>query len=159
MPLALINKVKEAESASLLGSYKLVLILLSDEQKQRLLPAVSNNDIELINLSLLMAKNLSPLSRVGRERTLESRLEEELSLLDHPFWLDRLDILFEPSLNKDPLQLLKLLSKQQIVIAIWPGTFNADALVYSKPGRQDYKHYPLNKIADVQVVNACGRRS
>ena len=63
--------------------------------------------------------------------------------------LDNLEILFDSSLQLDPLRLLQLVSRNQTVVASWSGMLNESLLTYAEPDHPEYKLY---RDVDVLVV-------
>jgi AAA domain (dynein-related subfamily) len=64
--------------------------------------------------------------------------------------LDNLEVLFDPSLQLDPLRLLKAVSRKQTLVAAWNGTLNNGALSYAEPDHPEFKLY---RDVDVLVVS------
>ncbi|WP_351010397.1 BREX-3 system P-loop-containing protein BrxF [Shewanella sp. S1-58-MNA-CIBAN-0166] len=154
----ILAKVSDAETAALLSSYRLVILLLSPKQIEVIPSFLYEQNIPSINISLVMANSLAVLSAKRRENELFTLLKKRtLMNTSQSLWLNRLHILFEPSLNQEPIKLLKLLSKQTFMVVVWPGDYDDKALTYSLPGKPDYKYYPLSELKDVQVVYACDR--
>ena len=52
--------------------------------------------------------------------------------------VDNVEILFDPSLRLQPLDLLKQLSRSTTLIVAWPGTSDGTVLTYAEPGRPEY---------------------
>lgn len=59
------------------------------------------------------------------------------------------DILFEPTLELDPLRLLQQISRQAGIIATWPGSYVDDVLAYAVP---DHGHYRIWRRPEVATV-------
>lgn len=72
--------------------------------------------------------------------------------------LDNIEILFDPSLHADPLQLLKSLSKTRTVAVAWPGRIEANRLFYGEPAHPEYRRYAVDDLAIVEMGSGkCGR--
>jgi len=136
-------------------SHKLVLVILYDANRKSLKGELKNKGIELLNLSSLLSQKLISLSINERKKLLEDEVRNIANNCGESVWLSKLDLLCEPSLNSDPMLLLKWLAKSQLIVAIWPGVVEGTSLVYAKPGRPDYKTYPLNEFKNIQVIDAC----
>jgi hypothetical protein len=65
--------------------------------------------------------------------------------------LDRIEILFEESLKAEPLTLLRTLSRQRLVVAMWSGKIEADNLLYGSPDHPEYRSYPARDLKLVHV--------
>lgn len=95
-----------------------------------------------INLNLALSRQLLELTE--RQRVLQ--LPQLLAELLAPYrggviLLDNLEILFNVSLKQDPLRLLQRLSRQQTIVAAWPGNIEANKLVYAEPNHPEYRRY------------------
>jgi len=55
--------------------------------------------------------------------------------------LDRLEVLFTPTLQLDVLRLLLDLGRSGRLIAIWPGEYQNTRLTYAMPGHPEYREY------------------
>ena len=64
-----------------------------------------------------------------------------------PLLLDNLEVLFEPSLKINPLDLIKRLAHARSVVAVWPGELRDDRLVYARLGHPEYRDYSLHPLA------------
>nr|WP_279290151.1 BREX-3 system P-loop-containing protein BrxF [Vibrio parahaemolyticus] len=145
------SAIREAE----FRSHKLVLVVLADEVRLQVEQELMKDDIELLNLSKHLSNRLVSLSLKERQKVLDKEVSNIAAACDSSTWLTKLDLLCEPSLNCDPIWLLKWLAKSQLIVAIWPGVIDGPSLTYSVPGREDYKTYPLKELKDIQVIEAC----
>ncbi|MFL9797370.1 BREX-3 system P-loop-containing protein BrxF [Vibrio cyclitrophicus] len=136
-------------------SFKLVLVTIPKELHREIEAEIVNNPIRLVNLSKVLARKLVSLSIRDRVRRLEAEVEKVTTDCGSSVWLTKLNVLFEPSLENDPMVLLKMVAKSQAVVAIWPGEITETSVVYSKPGKPDYKTYLLKELNDIQVIDAC----
>ena len=53
-------------------------------------------------------------------------------------FLDNLEILFDTSLEIDPLRLLRFTSRNRTIVASWNGTFQDGSLTYAEPGHPEF---------------------
>ncbi len=65
--------------------------------------------------------------------------------------LDRIEILFEESLQVEPLTLLRGVSRRRLVVAMWRGEIVADNLVYGVLGHPEYRSYPARDVTLVRL--------
>lgn len=67
--------------------------------------------------------------------------------------LDNIELLFEPSLQQDPLALLKEMSRNKSLIVAWPGSFDnvQQLLVYAEPGHAEYRRYERPEVLIVTL--------
>lgn len=57
--------------------------------------------------------------------------------------LDNIEVLFDPTLEQDPLGLLQRLSRNRAVVAAWSGEVEDGSLTYAAPEHAEYKRYPV----------------
>jgi hypothetical protein len=65
--------------------------------------------------------------------------------------LDDIELLFDPSLETDPLQLLQRLSRNRMIVATWPGRYVGNVLTYADSGHPEHRAY---RTPNVVVINA-----
>ena len=63
-----------------------------------------------------------------------------------PLLLDNLEVLFEPSLKINPLDLIKRLAHARRVVAAWPGEMRDDRLVYASMGHPEHRDYTRDGV-------------
>ena len=71
-----------------------------------------------------------------------------------PLLLDNLEVLFEPSLKINPLDLIKRLAHARSVVAVWPGELWDDRLVYARLGHPEYRDYTRDGIVVLETVQS-----
>ena len=71
-----------------------------------------------------------------------------------PLLLDNLEVLFEPSLKINPLDLIKRLAHSRRVVAVWPGELRDDRLVYARMGHPEYRDYTRDGIVVLETVQS-----
>jgi hypothetical protein len=152
-----IGNVKiEVEQAIKFGSFQssnlIVLVLKPDENS-----AVGSLllDANFENVSKALAAKLVIMSLKDREHNLHELMAQLVNQAEDVCYLSRINLLFETSLQTDPLKLLQSTAKKKPIIVIWPGTMDDVSINYSKPGLPDYKSYKLNEFQDVQVITTC----
>ncbi|MEZ8925399.1 MULTISPECIES: BREX-3 system P-loop-containing protein BrxF [Vibrio] len=151
----LLFNVNAAVTQAEYRSFKLVLVTIPKELHLEIESEILNNSIGFVNLSKELARKLVSLSIKERVRRLEAEVDNIANDCGSSVWLTKLDVLFEPTLENDPMRLLKSIAKSQTVVAIWPGEITETSVVYSKPGKSDYKTYSLKELNDIQVIDAC----
>lgn len=148
-----IEKVNNAAIEAEYQSYKLILIAVPQHLHRSLEMELLNSSIGMINLSKQLSRKL--VSQSVNERV--NRLQEEVSEIakdcSNSVWMTKLDVLFEVSLESNPVMLLKNISKSQVLVAVWPGEITETSLVYSRPGKLDYNVYSLKNLKDIQVID------
>lgn len=149
---AVMQHVQSAEAAY----YKLVLLIgRSDTGKTSVLRAVGEKlHVPVINTSLELSARLLELT--ARQRTL--RLPEiflEITTSESKMVvLDNTELLFDRSLQQDPLRLLQGVSRNRQIVAAWDGSLEEGKLLYAEPGHAEYRQYPVNDFFVVDM-NTC----
>lgn len=110
-------------------------------------------NIAPINVGLLLAQRLAVLPRNERSTSLGGLLDE-MTLPEKsgevPRLLYNLEVLFEPSLQIDPLAQLRQLARSQTVVALWPGTLLNEHFIYAE---SDHAEYRIDRCAGVCVFD------
>ena len=106
----------------------------------------------LINVNLELSRKLLDLS----ERQRISHLFDTITAIvracqSDVVLLDNIELIFDNSLQQDPLRLLQGLSRLKTVVASWSGTIEGGQLVYATPDHPEYRRYPLG---DFLVITA-----
>lgn len=142
------NAINEQAEKLALQSHQ-VMILVGLETAQI---AVLGNMSKLA-ISEQLCEKLLPLSLKRRVDEVEAILTELVTTQTvSPILLDRIQVLFDPSLQLDVLRCLKALSKYRTLVINWPGSFNGAALSFSSPGKPDYFYYSETDLSSVPVL-------
>ncbi|MBT6716169.1 MAG: BREX-3 system P-loop-containing protein BrxF [Nitrospina sp.] len=144
-----IQKIRQAPELY----HKLVLIIApAGTGKTTVLRDVMERiDSSLINVNLELSRRLLDLTKRQRPLKVTKALDEILISCAGPIvLLDNTEILFDFSLQIDPLRLLQELSRNKIVVATWNGTIQGDHMNYAVPEHPEYRRY---KIQDFLVVS------
>ena len=136
--------------------YKLILLVgRPDAGKTTVLRAVAEQlKTPVINTSLELSARLLELTTRQRALRLPEIFAEAVASVGRPAVLDNTEILFDRSLQQDPLRLLQGLSRNRPVIAAWDGALEDGKLVYAEPDHAEYRQYPVNDIFVVDM-NTC----
>lgn len=131
-----------------LQSYQILILVDATAGQLTLLDKISR-----IVISELLCEKLLPLANKRRVDEVEAFLAELIAVqTTAPVLLERIQILFEPSLQLDVLRCLKVLSKQRTLIIDWPGAYNGVALSFSQPGKPDYFYYSESELSSIPVL-------
>jgi hypothetical protein len=66
--------------------------------------------------------------------------------------LDNIEILFDPSLQQDPLRLLLNLSRNRTLVVSWNGQIKNNILSYAEPGHPEYRRYSVENFLIIAPV-------
>jgi hypothetical protein len=93
----------------------------------------------LVNVNLELSKRMLELTRVHRPQQVGRLLKEIISSIPgEAVLLDNLEILFDTSLEVEPLRLLQLLSRNRTIVASWNGSYRDSVLTYAEPSHPEF---------------------
>ncbi len=147
------KKLKEAMEQAQRSFHRLVLLVgPSGTGKTGVLRQLAESQgCPYLNVNLHLSQRMLELPRSRRPRQVDRIVS---GLVDeHPgdvLVLDNLEILFDPSLQIDPMRLLKSVSRKQTIAAAWSGTLHDGSLTYAEPDHPEYRSY---RDVDVLVVS------
>ncbi len=96
-----------------------------------------------------LTPRLLPLLPRERERAIQRLLAERIHVAPSgPLLVTQIDLLFEPSLQLDPLLLLRGLSRQRPLVVTWPGSYNNGVLTYAVPEHSHYHTWPRPDLCE-----------
>jgi hypothetical protein len=73
---------------------------------------------------------------------------------DAPLLLDNIEVLFEPHLKINPLDIIKRLAHSRRVVAVWPGEMRGDRLVYASMGHPEYRDYTRDGVVVFEMAQS-----
>lgn len=154
------DKIREAVKSVAQGYERLVLVVgpPGSGKSTAMRHAADEHAWDTINLSLSLGERLlevpphqRPSRTLGIVRSLIDEAESEVVCVDN------IDLLFEPSLQVDPLGLLQSLSKEKTLVVAWPGrvtTDNVPRLVHAERPHPEYRQYPTQGLVLLSVPPA-----
>ena len=151
-----IEKLNQAIEQAAASFNRLVLLAGPGESgKTSLLRQVSElRECPLINVNLKLSQTLLELPRSKRPRQVGRIFGELIDRCEGDLVaLDDLEVLFDTALQLDPLQLLKLRSRNKTLVASWNGKFQDGVLSYAEPDHPEYKSYRDVDVVVVPVAN------
>lgn len=99
-------------------------------------------DAPLVNVNLELSRRMLELTERQRALQLPQLLREIVDdAASEVVLLDNLEILFDVSLQQDPLRLLQGLSRNKTVVAAWNGSIDKDHMTYAVPDHPEYRRY------------------
>jgi len=134
---------------------KLVLLVGASRsgktQLLRLLGAKLN--IEPLNVGLELGRRLAATPNNKRGFSAGELLREiaDKERTDDPLLLDNLELLFEPGLQINPLDLVKRLAHSKRVVAVWPGELRGDRLVYADMSHPEHRDYSRDGVVVLEI--------
>ncbi|HQH79740.1 MAG TPA: BREX-3 system P-loop-containing protein BrxF [Synergistaceae bacterium] len=159
-PLA--DKIMEKINQAAQGYHRLVLVVAPPGagKTAALREVQGRTGAPLVNVNLELSRALLDLTehqRSSRTSRLLAAIVDDSGA--EVILLDNTEILFDPSLQQDPLRLLQLLSRNKTVVAAWngevqtapkPGASSAPppspSLVYATPDHPEYRRYSAHDL-------------
>ena len=86
----------------------------------------------------------------GRAREI-ALLEPSGERTEAPLLLDNLELLFEPSLQINPLDLVRRLAHSRRVVAVWPGERRGDRLIYADMSHPEHRDYSQDGVVVLEI--------
>ena len=100
--------------------------------------------LPLVNVNLELSRRMLELTERQRALQLPHLLREIVSYGDNEMiLLDNIEVLFDLTLQQDPLRLLQGLSRNRTVVAAWNGFVANGFLTYATPDHPEYRRYPI----------------
>jgi UDP-N-acetylglucosamine transferase subunit ALG13 len=148
MSMTVDSVLEQAVKAEQLYHRLLLLVAPSGTGKTEILKAVSDAHHSLcINVNLSLSKGMLDLTTKQRALRAASILNDIVDTAGGDIVLmDNLEVLFDRSLQLDPLRLLKDLSRHLTIVASWNGSINDRGLVYGEPDHPEYRQYAPGEI-------------
>ena len=140
-----------------IGDINSKLILLvgpSRSGKTQLLRQLSAKlNIEPLNVGLELGRRLAATPKNKRGFSAGELLREiaDQERTEAPLLLDNLELLFEPSLQINPLDLVRRLAHSKRVVAVWPGELRGDRLVYADMSHPEHRDYSRDGVVVLEI--------
>jgi len=68
-----------------------------------------------------------------------------------PLLLDNLELLFEPGLQINPLDLVRRLAHSKRVLAVWPGEMRSGRLIYADMSHPEHRDYSCEGVVVLEI--------
>lgn len=139
-----VDDLKKQIKAARSRYYRLVLLVgpAASGKTKILLELSEETGWSYINLNLVLSRKL--LEYPNRLRALRlPRIVEAITgdTGTDTVLLDNTEMLFDPSLQQDPLRLLQHVSRSRTIVAAWSGRFEDGVLIYAEPDHPEYRKY------------------
>jgi hypothetical protein len=152
---AVINKLNQLlNEVADLNSKLIMLVGPSRSGKTQLLRQFGDQrNIEPLNVGLELGRRLAATPNGKRSFSAGELLREiaDRKSTDDPLLLDNLELLFEPSLQINPLDLVRMLAHSKRVVAIWPGELRGDRLVYADMSHPEHRDYSRDGVVILEI--------
>lgn len=147
MPEPLADKVIQKISQAAELYHRLIMLVVPAGKTAALQNVRERTDAPIINVNLELSRRMLDLTFRQRSLRLPRLLAEIAST--HPaniILLDNIEVLFDVSLEQDPLRLLQSLSRNKTVVAAWSGFIDGEHLFYATPDHREYRRYPVRDL-------------
>jgi len=146
---------KNIQDARHLYQKLILLVGKSGSGKTGILKKISNEfAVPMINVNLEMSSRLLDIPLEKRASNLSRLFSSLLSDTGSDMvLLDNMEILFDKSLQQNPLSLLQNNAKNRVVIAAWNGTIEDMRLTYARPEHHEFRAYPLEDAGIIMDLN------
>lgn len=138
MQTNMLSKIEQAVNTISTRYYKAILVC--EYQNGKYVKEVAEKlGVPSLNINLLLSEKLKdfPKARMtGKVHILMNDILRESG--SDVICLENIEILFDPALNQDVLQLLQSFSRNYVLIVSWRGSFDGTRLIYAEPGHPEY---------------------
>jgi hypothetical protein len=110
-------------------------------------------NIEPLNVGLELGRRLAATPNNKRGFSAGELLREiaDKERTEDPLLLDNLELLFEPGLQINPLDLVRRLAHSKRVVAVWPGELRDDRLVYADMSHPEHRDYSRDGVVVLEI--------
>jgi hypothetical protein len=137
-----------------LNSKLILLVGPSGSGKTQLLRQLGATlNIEPLNVGQELGRRLAATPNNKRGFSAGDLLREiaERERTEDPLLLDNLELLFEPGLQINPLDLVRRLAHSKRVVAVWPGEQRGDRLVYADMSHPEHRDYSRDGVVVLKI--------
>lgn len=106
----------------------------------------------VVNIGLMLGERMYEAKTDGSPVNIANELKVILGEELRDINLANTDILFSPEYEMDVIKLLLQVGRNQRLYMQWPGEITVEKLIYSEPGRFDFKEYNTKDYVDTYVV-------
>jgi hypothetical protein len=150
MQTNMLSKIEQAMNTVSSRYYKMILVC--EYQNGKFVKNASEKlDLPLLNISLLLSEKLKEYPKARMTGRVHSLMNDILRVSDSDvICLENIEILFDPVLNQDVIQLLQSFSRNYTLIVSWRGSYDGKRIVYAEPGHPEY--YAYNEFDGVVII-------
>jgi hypothetical protein len=137
-------QIHEAISKTHDTYYKLILAVGTEGtgKTSAVKELAEKNNWARINVNIRLSEKLLELTHRQRAARVAAVLNDTVRCeKSEVLLLDNIELLFAVELAQDPLKLLQTLSRNQTIVAAWPGHFDGTALTYADAGHPEARRY------------------
>jgi hypothetical protein len=142
------------DEISSLNSKLILLIGPPRSGKTALLNELANRrQTRAINVGSALGRQLLSVSSISRHLKVAELLKALADgvAVDGLELLDNIELLFDQTLQLNPLDLLKRHAHVRRVVASWPGELHDDRLTYARMGHPEYRDYGIDGLVPFKI--------
>ena len=136
-----------------LNSKLILLVGPSRSGKTQLLKQLgAKRNVKPLNVGLEMGRRLAATPNNKRAFAAGELLREiaDTQAADE-LLLDNLELLFQPSLHINPLDLIRRLAHSKRVVAVWPGALRGDRLIYADMSHPEHRDCSRDGVVVLEI--------
>lgn len=109
--------------------------------------------LSVLNIGAELGRRLSAIQQKQRHLHANTMLRElaDQQTKDDLLLVDNIELLFDRSLQLDPLDLLKRYAHAKRVVAVWPGELYNGRLSYAEMGHAEHQDYPIDGFVPFEL--------
>lgn len=151
----MIDRLEDTISAVSSLNAKLILIIGPPQSgKSRLLDQLSDRrGAPILNVGRTLGQKLLAIPSTRRPLQATEILSDIADEYTHRdlLLLDNIELLFDRTLQLDPLDLLKRRAHARRVIAVWPGELQDRRLSYAATGHSEHQNYGVDGLVPFEI--------
>jgi ATP-dependent helicase/nuclease subunit A len=125
--------------------YRLIIVPVQNNYQIDFQRIADSNNHRYINVNLALSKLLLELTQKQRSLKAERLLQGIIRNTNNEIiFLEHLEILFDTSLQLEPLRCLQKLARNCTIVAVWSGNIENNHLIYAEREHPEYKSYPVD---------------
>ena len=133
--------------------HQLVLVVgPSGSGKTKILKKIAEHErTSVINVNLKISSQLLELTGRQRKTQLQKIFSAIVDQAKAPVILDNIEILFDKNLEQDPLRLLQIASRNNLILVSWNGIVKDEKLLYAEINHPEYRTYALPDTIAISI--------
>ncbi|SHK90158.1 hypothetical protein SAMN02745216_04281 [Desulfatibacillum alkenivorans DSM 16219] len=154
MPGPLVDRILKDVREAGVQYYRLIMLVgsASSGKTTALQEVHRHTEAPLVNVNLEMSRLMLDLTERQRALRLPRILADLVASHDADLvLLDNFEMLFDVSLQQDPLKILQGVARNRTVVAAWCGSIVDGHLTYAAPDHPEYKRYPAKDFLAVNM--------
>ncbi|MBA3923416.1 MAG: BREX-3 system P-loop-containing protein BrxF [Nostocaceae cyanobacterium] len=146
------SKISSYFSQAVGQYYRLIVVPVQSTTRINFRQVAESTNSRYINVNLELSGLLLELTQKQRSLKAEGLLKQIIGNTDNEvIFLEHLEILFDASLQLDPLRCLQKLARDRTIVVVWSGDMENNHLIYASAEHPEYKSYPIDGFLVVKL--------